>query len=153
MQRATWRTRPSNPPGRASIFRALRWKLLKVGNSLRYRLVSRARRGNGSCSLLSAEAGRKFLRRAQRVRGRSLSSGLDKIAPLEVQRHADQCNHDGHFDEWADDGSECRSGVDAENGNCNCNREFKVVRGRGEREGGRLRVGLSKFLPHVKRQQ
>src|SRR6202158_1036179 len=60
--------------------------------------------------------------------------GLGKIAGLEVQGHVDQHNHNRPFAQPADDGRECRAGVNAENGNGDGNREFKVVRGCGERE-------------------
>src|SRR5450631_4626952 len=68
------------------------------------------------------------------------TSSIRKIPPLKVKRDVDQHNHHRYFDQRPDHGSECRPGVNAENRNGHGNRQFKVVRRRGQRERGRLRI-------------
>jgi hypothetical protein len=54
------------------------------------------------------------------------SSCRKKSAP-KVEGHVDQHDHDGHFDQGADDGSECCPGINTENRNGYGNRKFEII--------------------------
>ena len=61
-----------------------------------------------------------FLRRRASLRAGHLwgrrAQLMSEVAPLKEERHIDQADHHGHFDQWPDNGGKSRAGVDPKDG-------------------------------------